>query len=201
MSEEYIVDPISSLNSGTILSGILHEEILEESTLSDFNGMIIRGTEYTFLKTSAWSASHKSTLDTIVTNHPVITLPPEGDDVSYQTAAVIEDPGSGNHSRRNVNIPMDILQYIFSFIGIDHYTQIPMVNVRMSQNIKICQGQHPILGDTRWCMCDTNLWSSLHFDIAYKVVYNSRINNFPFYFPLNFLKNTKLATYVHQFKI
>ena len=102
----------------------------------------------------------------------------------------------GNHSRRNVNIPMDILQYIFSFIGIDHCTQIPMVNVRMSQNIKICQGQHPILGDTRWCMCDTNLWSSLHFDIAYKVVYNSRINNFPFYFHTN-----HKVPYIHDIAI
>ena len=96
MSEEYIVDPITSLNSGTILNGVLHGEILEESTLSDFNGMNIQGTKYIFLKTSVWSSSHKSTLDTIVTNHTG-TEPPGGDDVSYQTAAVIEDPGSGTN--------------------------------------------------------------------------------------------------------
>ena len=96
MSEEYIVDPITSLNSGTILNGVLHGEILEESTLSDFNGMNIQGTKYTFLKTSVWSSTHKSILDTIVTNHTG-TEPPGGDDVSYQTAAVIEDPGSGTN--------------------------------------------------------------------------------------------------------
>ena len=54
MSEEYIVDPITSLNSGTILNGVLHGEILEESSLSDFNGMNIQGTKYTVLKTSVW---------------------------------------------------------------------------------------------------------------------------------------------------
>ena len=97
MSEEYIVDPITSLNSGTILNGILHGEILEESSLSDFNGMNIQGTKYTFLKTSVWSSSHKSTLDTVVTNHTG-TPPPGGDDMSYQTAIVMGDPGTGTNT-------------------------------------------------------------------------------------------------------
>jgi len=94
MAYEYIVDPIGDLNSGTILNDVLHGEILEEPTLSDFEGIHIEGgTRYIFLKTSTWSASHKSTLDAVVTAHTATPLP-GGTDISYQTALVLQDPGT-----------------------------------------------------------------------------------------------------------
>ena len=95
MAYEYIVDPIANLNSGIILNDVLHGEILEEPTLSDFEGIHIEGAgvRYIFLKTSAWSASHKSTLDAVVTAHTATPLP-GGTDISYQTAAVLQDPGT-----------------------------------------------------------------------------------------------------------
>ena len=94
MASEYVIDPISNLNS-TILNDVLHGEILEEPTLGDFEGIHIEeeGTRYVFLKTSAWSASHKSTLDAVVTAHTATPLP-GGSDISYQTAAVLQDSGA-----------------------------------------------------------------------------------------------------------
>ena len=94
MAYEYIVDPIDNLNS-TILNDVLHGEILEEPTLGDFEGIHIEGdgTRYIFVKTSAWSATHKSTLDALVVAHTPTPLP-GGADISYHTAAVLEDPGA-----------------------------------------------------------------------------------------------------------
>ena len=97
MAYEYIVDPIANLNSGTILNDVLHGEILASPGLTDFEGIEIdgegAGVRYIFLKTSAWSASHKSTLDAVVTAHTATPLP-GGTDISYQTAAVLQDPGT-----------------------------------------------------------------------------------------------------------
>ena len=97
MAYEYIVDPIANLNSGTILNDVLHGEILASPGLTDFEGIEIdgvgAGVRYIFLKTSAWSASHKSTLDALVTAHTATPLP-GGTDISYQTAAVLQDPGT-----------------------------------------------------------------------------------------------------------
>ena len=95
MASEYIVDPIGDFNSGTILNDILHGEILASPGLADFEGIHIEGggTRYIFLKTSAWSASHKSTLDAVVPAHTATPLP-GGTDISYQTAAVLQDPGT-----------------------------------------------------------------------------------------------------------
>ena len=95
MASEYIVDPITNLNSGTILNDVLHGEILASPTLGDFEGIHIEGdgTRYTFLKTSAWSASHENTLDAVVTAHTGTPLP-GGTDISYQTAVVVQDSGT-----------------------------------------------------------------------------------------------------------
>ena len=90
---EYVVDPVGGVNSGPILNDVLHGEIA--SALGDFEGLDVsnNGTRYSFWKTSAWSGAHQTTLDSLLAAHTG-TPPPGGEDVSYQTAAVLHDSGA-----------------------------------------------------------------------------------------------------------